>query len=79
MQVYALFWYINYMREQALINTLNKNLNINIIGCTFLFGEVLLQLETKEEADKLFSAVLQAEKKAQIEKEGNYYFVCMND
>jgi hypothetical protein len=67
------------MREQALINTLNKNLNINIIDCIFLFGEVLLQLETKEEADKLFSAVLQAEKKAQIEKEGNYYFVCMND
>jgi len=63
-------------REKQLIKALNKNLKINIISCIFLDGEVLLQVKTESEANKLSNAVIQAKKKATIEKEDNYYFVC---
>jgi hypothetical protein len=65
--------------EKELLRVLNKNLKINIISCTFLDSEVLLQVETEPEANKLSSAVTQAKKKATIEKEDNYYFVCFKD
>jgi hypothetical protein len=65
--------------EKELLKALNKNLKINIISCTFLDGEVLLQVKTESEASKLSNAVTQAKKKATIEKEDNYYFVCFKD
>jgi hypothetical protein len=65
--------------EKELLRVLNKNLKINIISCTFLDGEVLLQVKTESEANKLSNAVTQAKKKATIEKEDNYYFVCFKD
>ena len=65
--------------EKELLRVLNKNLKINIISCTFLDGEVLLQVKTESEASKLSSAIIRAKKKATIEKEDNYYFVCFKD
>jgi len=65
--------------ERELLRVLNKYLKINIISCTFLDGEVLLQVKTESEASKLSSAIIRAKKKATIEKEDNFYFVCFAD
>jgi hypothetical protein len=65
--------------EKELLRVLNKNLKINIINCTFLDGKVLLQVETESEANRISSAIIRAKKKATIEKEDSYYFVCFKD